>query len=327
MLGELTIRRSPAVLLWKFAAVEAAAFLLYLIATLFGNAKYELYVQLSFSNFLSYQIAKMLFLSLVQFGFTVYAFLSWYYEEYIVHPGTITHAYGIIRRRERTAAIGRSTMFAIATSPFGKLFRFGSLYVKNGTPPFVLADISRPEKVLKLIRGEFLPAQSFSHVPDIRALLAQDEHDRLEFKSSLRFDYQAGNVSREIEKAAMKTIAAFLNSRGGYLVVGVSDARAPLGLKSDYQTLQRKDSDGFENHLTQSFNHMIGPEFRNLIKLWFHDVEGKDVCVIETLPSPRPVYLKIDNNEYFYMRTGNISTSLKLSEIESYSHSRWPVQG
>src|SRR3990167_9396678 len=140
MLGELTIRRSPAVLLWKFAAVEAVAFLLYFIATLFGNAKYELYVQLSFSNFLSYQIAKMLFLSLVQFGFTVYAFLSWYYEEYIVHPGTITHAYGIVRRRERMAAIGRSTVFAITESPFGRMLHFGSLYVKSGIPPFVLAD-------------------------------------------------------------------------------------------------------------------------------------------------------------------------------------------
>ena len=122
----------------------------------------------------------------------------------------------------------------------------------------------------------------------------------------------------------MKTVAAFMNSNGGYLVLGVSDTHAPLGLRNDYQTLQRKDSDGFENHFTQSMNNMIGPEFRNLVKLWFHNMDGNDLCVIQVLQSPRPVYLRADNNEQFYMRTGNISTALKLSEIESYARSRWP---
>jgi len=107
-------------------------------------------------------------------------------------------------------------------------------------------------------------------------------------------------------------------------VLGVNDSREPVGLLNDYQTLQRKDADGFENHFTQTFNSMIGPEFRNLIKLWFHTMNGQDLCVVQVLASPRPVYLKTDNNEQFYMRTGNISTSLKLSEIEAYSRSRWP---
>ena len=116
--------------------------------------------------------------------------------------------------------------------------------------------------------------------PDIARLLMEVEHDQLEFKSSLRFDYKAGKVSRDLEKAVMKTVAAFLNSRGGHLVIGVNDARKPIGLENDYQTLQRKDSDGFENHFTQAFNNMIGPEFRNLIKLWFHNVDGHDICVV-----------------------------------------------
>jgi membrane protein YdbS with pleckstrin-like domain len=326
MQNEVTTKRSPMVLIWKFAAVEAVGFFLYFIATLFGSAKYEIYTQLSLSNFISYQVAKILLLSAAQFVLTIYAFLSWYYEEYAVHSGSISHTKGVFRRTKESFPIDRSTDVTVLSGPFGKLFHYGSVHLRNAASSFTLATVPKPERMERAIRGEFEPrVPAFGKEPDIFRLLTEAEHDQLEFKSSLRFDYKAGNASRELEKAVMKTIAAFLNSKGGYLVVGVSDGRKPLGLARDYQTLQRKDSDGFENHFTQAFNNMIGPEFRNLVKLWFHKVDGCDICVIQALASPRPVYLKVDNNEHFYMRTGNISTSLKLSEIESYSRSHWPA--
>lgn len=322
---ELTTKRSPIVLIWKFAAVEVVGFVLYFFATLLGNAKYELYAQSPLQSFLSYQAAKMIFLLGAQFAFTVYAFLSWYYEDFTVRPHSVWHTKGVFLRKERTFPINDSTTFSISASSLGRLLHYGSVRLKTGDSSIVLPDISRPKRVIGAIREELHASPSaFGEAPDIKELLKKTENERLEFKSSLRFDYKAGNVSRELEKAAMKTIAAFLNSKGGYLVLGVSDTRAPLGLQNDYRTLQRKDSDGFENHFTQAMNSMIGPEFRSFIKLWFYALEGHDLCVIQALPSPRPVYLKIDNSEHFYMRTGNISTSLKLSEIESYSRSRWP---
>ncbi len=326
MQRELTTKRSPIVLIWKFAAVEAIGFFLYFIATLLGNAKYEFYTQLPISDFLSYQIAKLFFLSAAQFILTVYAFLSWYYEEYHVRSGSVSHTSGVLRKKEKPVPIDRFTELSIFSSRLGNLLHYGSLRVKNGRSSLTLKTISKPERIVKAIRGELeSPALEFNEAPDIAQLLSETEHDKLEFKSSLRFDYRAGNTSKELERAAMKTIAAFMNSNGGYLVLGVNDSREPLGLENDYQTLQRKDGDGFENHFTQTFNGMIGPEFRNLIKLWFYDMGGRGLCVVQALASPRPVYLKTDNNEHFYMRTGNISTSLKLSEIESYSRSRWPT--
>lgn len=325
MHDELVTKRSPIVLIWKFAAIEAAGFLLYFIATLFGNRKYDLYVQLSFSDLLSYDTAKLLFLLGAQFALTVYAFLSWYYEEYGVGGGSITYKKGVFVKKEETFIADNPVLPAIKSGRLGKLFHYGSIIVKNGTSSFTLRHVSRPERVIKAIKSEYdIPEVAFGKQPDIKKLLEKPEHDRLEFKSSLRFDYRAGNAGRDVEKAAMKTVAAFLNSKGGYLVIGIDDKRVPIGLRNDYQTLQRKDSDGFENHFTQSFNNAIGPEFRGLVKLWFRNIGGQDICAIQALESPRPVYLKTDNNEFFYIRTGNISTSLKLSEIESYSHSRWP---
>jgi hypothetical protein len=325
MNSKVMIKRSPVVLVWKFAVIETAGFLLYLGATMLGNAKYELYSQLFFSNLLSYQIARILFLSGAQFALTVYAFISWYYEYYDISPGSITYTHGVFLKKEKALHVDSSTMFTVSSNLMGKLFRYGSLRATTGASSLWLTYVSHPENLVKLIKRESDPHKdAFQKKPDVERLLTENEHDKLEFKSSLRFDYKTLQAGRDVEKAAMKTIAAFLNSKGGHLVLGVNDSLVTVGIENDYQTLQRKDVDGFENHFTQAFNSMIGPEFRNFIKLWFHKSNGHDLCVVQVLASPRPVYLKTDNTEQFYMRTGNISTALKLSEIESYSRSRWP---
>ncbi len=317
--SETMIKRSPAVLLGTFAAIEGIGLLLYIVAATFGSAKYELYTQLSLSNLLSYQVAKILFLSLAQFAVTVYSFLTWFYEFYTIRPGSVTYTRGIFPKKNKSLPIDDSTTFTISTNLLGRLLHCGSIRATTGTRSLNITLVSYPDNVINLIKR----GGAFREEPKIERLLTENEHETLEFKSSLRFDHKIGQANRDIEKAAMKTIAAFLNSKGGTLVLGVNDTRTPLGIECDYQTLQRKDVDGFENHFTQAFNSMIGPEFRSLIKLWFHTLDGHDLCVIQVLPSPRPVYFKTDNNEQFYMRAGNISTALKLSEIEAYSRSHW----
>ena len=320
MNDEVIIKRDPAVLILKFIAIEVVSFLLYMSATMFGNAKYELYTQLPLSSFLSYQVAKILFLSGAELAVTIYAFLSWHYQHYIIRPGSITYAHGVFSKKEKSIKIDGSTKLTILSNFLGRIFHYGSVHATTGASSLDLTYISHPERLIGLVKYE----NAFQKKPDLMRLLAENEHEKLEFKSSLRFDHKTGQASRDVEKAAMKTIAAFLNSEGGHLVLGVNDARVPLGIENDYQTLQRKDADGFENHFTQAFNSMIGPEFRNLIKLWFHKLDEHDLCIVQVLSSPRPAYLKADNNEQFYMRTGNISTALKLSEIEAYSNSHWP---
>lgn len=323
MYGELITKRSPIVLIGKFASIEAGGLVLYLIAALLGDAKYEIYTRLFLTNFLPYMTARVIFLFAGQFALTVYAFLLWYYEEYKIRMNSIIHIRGVFKKREMRFNIDSRPNIIVKSSMLGKILHYGTIRVKNGSSVFELKHISRPERIAHAIEEESLSA-AFSKGPVIEKLLKEEEDSELEFKSSLRFDYKAGNVNRELEKAAMKTIAAFLNSKGGYLVVGVDDKREPLGLTKDYKTLQRKDRDGFENHFTQTFNSVIGPEFRSLVKIWFHNISNQDICAIQALPSPRPVYFKSDSNEHFYMRTGNITTALKLSEIESYFRSRWP---
>ena len=131
-------------------------------------------------------------------------------------------------------------------------------------------------------------------------------------------------VNKILEKSVMKTIASFLNSQGGHLVIGVNDEKVVIGLAFDYNSLVRKDADGFENHFTQVFHNMIGAEFRQFVKLHWSQVDSKECCIINVSPSHKPAYLKNDNNgEEFYIRTGNGTTALKLSEANAYIDSHW----
>jgi len=63
---------------------------------------------------------------------------------------------------------------------------------------------------------------------------------------------------------------------------------------------------------------MIGPEFRRLVKLKFDNTGGKTLCLVDIEPGRKPAYLKTGDGEDFYIRTGNATTPLKMSEVATY---------
>jgi len=321
----ITVKRSPIVLIRTLALVELTFLAIYLLATLPDAYKLQIFNRLFFAKLFSYDTFKLFFLSAVQLAITVFVFLRWYYESYTVSSTSVSHRWGVFFKKSKTVPLHVLTAITPSQGLFGKLFHCGSLRIKNesASTSLVVADVSRHLEFLRVIRRAADPV-SFHEPPDVETLLSRDEHDRLEFKLSLRVDVKSQQVNRALEKAVMKTVAAFLNTKGGHLVLGVNDRREPVGLHHDYGTLQRPDRDGFENHFTQVFNAMVGPEFRHLVKLWFHALNDAEICVVQVARSPRPVYLSFDGGEEFFVRTGNITTALKLSEVDSYKRSRWP---
>lgn len=325
----MIIKRNPIVLIRFFAAIEVAAFGLYLFATVLDEYKQRFYDFLPVSDFFSYSTFKFPFLSFLQFLITVYAFLRWYYEYYSIRPDSVSHHWGIIFRKKETVPLDKTLGVSVFYGFIGNMLRYGNLHLKNESTgqEMTITDVSRPQELLETIEANLNPSPAFSPA-DPHRLLKENEHERLEFKSSFRFDHKTGNVNRELEKTIMKTIASFLNSKGGHIVIGVDDNKNPVGLAKDYKTLSRANSDAFENHFTNIFNNMIGPEFRHKVDVSFHGGQENEICIVQALASERPVYLKHDDNEYFYIRTGNASTALKLSEIEKYSRTRFktPVE-
>jgi hypothetical protein len=49
-----------------------------------------------------------------------------------------------------------------------------------------------------------------------------------------------------------------------------------------------------------------------------------DACIVSVAPSPQPRFVVENNQEVFYIRTGNATNALKLSELLIYYKQRWP---
>src|ERR1017187_10373679 len=82
----------------------------------------------------------------------------------------------------------------------------------------------------------------------IAALIAAGESAAVEFKSSVRWDMRENRLNEPLKYSVIKTVAAFLNSNGGTLLIGVDDDRQVLGLQGDYSAFKKTDSqDAFEN--------------------------------------------------------------------------------
>lgn len=160
-------------------------------------------------------------------------------------------------------------------------------------------------------------------------LIAEGESDELEFKSTLRSDLKEGGVNRKLEEVIMKTVAAFANSQGGTLLIGVDDGGNVLGLESDYHSLGKADRDKFEVHLRNLLNQQFGTGFvTSKIVIRFHEIGDKEVCQIETAPAKEPVIIAFkDKNgqsvEKFYARSGNSSQEIPLSEMNAYIKERF----
>ena len=163
----------------------------------------------------------------------------------------------------------------------------------------------------------------------IADMITDGESDELEFKSTLRWDLKEGKVNKKIEEIVIKTVAAFANSHGGTLLIGVDDEGQILGLEHDYLSLGEADRDKFELHLRNLLNHQFGAAFvTSRIQVRFHKLEDKEVCEIETSQAREPVIVNgTDKNgqasEKFYVRSGNSSQEIHLSEMSAYIKDRF----
>ena len=160
--------------------------------------------------------------------------------------------------------------------------------------------------------------------PVLAPLLLAGEGPQLEYKSSLRWDVKEQRKNPDLERAILKTVAGFLNSpQGGTLLLGVADDGTPLGLEPDYQTLAKKNRDGFELLLTDLLLGTFGKDLAPYFTAHFHQLQEKNLCRLEITPSPRAVFLKEGNDEVLYLRAGNSTRKLSSREAMEFGWGRW----
>ncbi len=160
-------------------------------------------------------------------------------------------------------------------------------------------------------------------------LIEEGESDQLEFKATLRADITNGGVNKALEDVVVKTIAAFGNVQGGTLLIGVSDDGGVVGLTHDFQTLPDADRDHFELHLRNLLNQRLSTSFAtNRVRVRFHTLEGRDICQVDILPATQPLVIEVRDkhgatSEKFYVRSGNSSIELPVSEMNQYLKERF----
>ncbi|MDE5417617.1 ATP-binding protein [Labilibaculum sp. DW002] len=156
----------------------------------------------------------------------------------------------------------------------------------------------------------------------IPVLIKEGESEFVEFKSSLRHDYRQVKTNKNLEMVIMKSIAGFLNAKGGTLLIGVNDFGELLGLDNDYFSLKKNDKDGFQQRLITLVSNTFGKNICALLNISFHNINKKEICIVVIQPSMRPIYLNENSRTIFYLRTGNITNPLTTSETVRYLESR-----
>jgi type I restriction enzyme R subunit len=157
-------------------------------------------------------------------------------------------------------------------------------------------------------------------------LLRLDESKTLEFKSSLRWNLKEDRKDdKQVTHAVLKTVAAFLNTEGGDLLIGVADDRSVLGIAHD----RLESDDKFMRHLAQAVRNGLGDRAGTCIDPNTQIVEGKTVCLVSCQRSPEPVFLRwksLEKSERgdLYVRSGPGTVRLGETDVEEYVRTRFP---
>ena len=321
------VKKSPVVIVKNFIVLQMTAVAVFFLSGVLLDYG-EIYEHLPFSTSLSFHIAEAILIFIAETTLIFYIFFRWYKEYYDIKSDKIVHSRGIIFRRKTIIPLNAVSSIGYWQGPLGKLTKYGNIELKERSSGdnFVMDHIPDPQNYMEFLvqlRNNLNSQNIKEGKLSVEELLSGGEHEHLEFKTSFRWDINQNKVNKNLEKAVMKTIVAFLNSNGGHLFIGVDDSGNVAGLDNDYKSLPKANADGFQNHFTNVFHAMIGPEYRQFAELAIHKISGKDCCLVRIIPAGKPAYLKLDNGEEFYIRTGNGTTPLKLSETSSYIDSHW----
>lgn len=153
----------------------------------------------------------------------------------------------------------------------------------------------------------------------ISETIQSGESSTVEFKATLRVNLHTRTPDQKIEHAVLKTLAAFLNTHGGTLVIGVDDKGTPLGLEND----GFENEDKMDQHLANLIRDRLGAHHTFCLHPRFMDYEGKRILVVRCGAASTPSYVKDGRTEYFYIRTSGTTTELPASKIHDYVKQRF----
>ena len=161
---------------------------------------------------------------------------------------------------------------------------------------------------------------------EVKSLINGGESLAVEFKSTVRRNLHTNEPDHAITWAVVKTIAAFTNTHGGTLLVGIDDHGQPVGIEEDYPFVKGKDRDGWGLWLTATAKNALGTVAVTDLLVRFCVLDSRTVARIDVRPGAEPVFAsrKGEARECFYARLGASTEELSGPALLEYREKHWP---
>jgi hypothetical protein len=163
------------------------------------------------------------------------------------------------------------------------------------------------------------PAQTAVKAPTAEELIAAGESEIVEYKSTLRKNLHTGQNDEKMELMVLKSLAGFMNARGGTLIVGVEDSGAPVGLGPD----SFASEDAMALHLVNIVKSRMGADAMPFIHPDFEDLDGHRIFKLRCDPGHRAIFVQEGKEQRFYVRSGPATSELQGTQQQNYIKSRF----
>lgn len=313
------VKEGPLVLVERIIALEIFSAITFYALSYALNYE-QFYRSLSFSQLIRYDILLMLSFSFFQIILIMIVFVYWYFSYFEISEDEIVRVKGIIRRVRKSYRLNKLQSIEINQNILERKMMHATItLIFDNTQKIYIRNVGRFEEAESALNIALNLKNNFK----VEDIIASGENDFVEFKETFRFDINKNIPSKEIEKPVLKTIAGFFNAKGGTLLIGVNDKGEISGIQRDFATLKKQDRDGFENYLMVSIKENLGAKVIGKIFVRFEKIANKDICVVEVLPGSEPVFLRNEGKEEFFVRVGNSTQPLSMSEAQSYIKKRF----
>ena len=149
-------------------------------------------------------------------------------------------------------------------------------------------------------------------------LKLMSESTILEFKETFQFDIKKNEKLKCRGHSVVETIAAYANTSGGTLLIGVNDDKELVGLQPDFNNLNKTrptqtNDDKFKQEIAQYIesNLLVGsiPPYEINMRC----INDKYVCIITVVRSDTPVYVK-----YKMEHKDCVTNNIKIHDVYLY---------
>lgn len=189
------------------------------------------------------------------------------------------------------------------------------------------------------------PVRSVQRVDDnidLESLIANGENHFVEYKSSILWSVKFSDQqiqesnSKEVKKyrrdaskfIIAKTIAGFLNSDGGNLIIGIKENKTVLkdeivGIDSEFYKLQDQCIDGYRRMIVDQIIKVFFPSnilhhINDYLHINFEKFEEKVVCHIKMIKSDSKVFITHKKEKYFFVRIDASTREIHGEDIVDY---------